>query len=804
MNFSSKSSLIVVLASFLTMTIKAQTYNWELVQTQETNQLVVREITEQGYLVATTPISTFVSKDRGTSWEASPDVPRLREYEALGEDKVLIGTWGITGILDLQTGTFDTITTLGGPDIYSTKDGNITFLMNRDLLTVIDLDGNLISQDTIKTNIFIRDIFIETGFPTYTLALDNLGYFVNDLSDDFEITGDKRYIPDPVNFEYFYSSGILYSGQSYSPDGGVTWIDYNLPATAGPVVSHTVQDDIVYVAADKSLFISTDRGASFVENGHNEEFTGRVQIHVTNGLISISSDSRRDNNFITSIDGGDSWTSGNGVFSGIYTGVAANSQGTALSLNNEDIGYYGNYTGLEALENGSFILSEPNQFCISPNGQSDWQCTDFTFFEFFYGVSIKKDKVYVSSFDHLMVSNDDGATFQLFETDISSSDPTVSFNAFAPLAFFDNNKFIFTNSFGFIGPLRFILYDLATDSGIELSKELNFDTHIDIETSFTGPTVYILEYTDENRTALSLLESNDEGLNFTATTLDIPVVTDAPYELLTDHNGNLIIYSDKQIFINQNQGSEWVDIAPGLDLTDDIITDITVSFDDDAIYVSLREGGIFRLGCMIADPLAEDCISPLVDFDNDGYFTDVDCDDNNAAINPGSPETCNGIDENCDGNIDEGLTTARYYQDNDGDGYGIESVFVDNCQQPSGFAEFFGDCDDTSTDINPDADEIPNNGIDEDCDGLDFISSVHELSDATLNLYPNPAVDVINIEVKGSLDYQATLYNLVGQLVHTAQNTNLIRVDALTTGIYLLEIRDLQRNQTIIERIVVD
>ena len=46
------------------------------------------------------------------------------------------------------------------------------------------------------------------------------------------------------------------------------------------------------------------------------------------------------------------------------------------------------------------------------------------------------------------------------------------------------------------------------------------------------------------------------------------------------------------------------------------------------------------------------------DVDGDGFFGEDDCDDNNSSINPNSPEICDGIDNNCDGQIDEEVTST--------------------------------------------------------------------------------------------------------------------------------------------------
>jgi hypothetical protein len=109
----------------------------------------------------------------------------------------------------------------------------------------------------------------------------------------------------------------------------------------------------------------------------------------------------------------------------------------------------------------------------------------------------------------------------------------------------------------------------------------------------------------------------------------------------------------------------------------------------------------------------------LVDNDGDGFFNDVDCDDFDPSVYPGAPEICDGKDNDCNGLVDENLATTVYYIDNDGDGFGGGSA-GDFCSDPGfGYTLISGDCDDNNPNINPGAFDIPDNGIDEDCDGVD-------------------------------------------------------------------------------------
>jgi hypothetical protein len=116
-----------------------------------------------------------------------------------------------------------------------------------------------------------------------------------------------------------------------------------------------------------------------------------------------------------------------------------------------------------------------------------------------------------------------------------------------------------------------------------------------------------------------------------------------------------------------------------------------------------------------------------------------DCDDLAPEVNPEALERCDGVDNNCDGAVDEdsAVDASTWYADGDGDGVGIDGDTVTACDPPEGYAATAGDCDDAEPANFPGNVERCD-GIDNDCDGgadLDWavpgdFSTIQEAVDA--------------------------------------------------------------------------
>ena len=156
-------------------------------------------------------------------------------------------------------------------------------------------------------------------------------------------------------------------------------------------------------------------------------------------------------------------------------------------------------------------------------------------------------------------------------------------------------------------------------------------------------------------------------------------------------------------------------IHPGVNETcDGIDNDCDAAIDENVTINFFRDLDFDNYGN--ASSSVQACTQPV------GYVANsTDCNDNNILIYPGAVEICDGLDNNCNGLIDDGdCSQTNYYCDYDVDGYNSNTISgscsTPNCV-PVGCSNLAGnDCNDASASVHPGATEVCN-GIDDNCVG---------------------------------------------------------------------------------------
>lgn len=194
-----------------------------------------------------------------------------------------------------------------------------------------------------------------------------------------------------------------------------------------------------------------------------------------------------------------------------------------------------------------------------------------------------------------------------------------------------------------------------------------------------------------------------------------------------------------------------------------------------------------------------------------------DCKDWDAAFNPAATELCDGLDNNCNGQVDEGCAGLKtWYYDKDKDGYGNPNPAYarQSAVQPAGYVDNATDCRDWDATSYPGAAELCD-GIDNDCDGTKDeactiitqpLAKVDAGQGTELIVFPNPASTEIMITLSGFEPGKKLEMNMIqvdgkpvlAQSITPRMKLQQVRIDVrqLSTGYYLLQVRQGVLQQT--------
>jgi hypothetical protein len=203
-------------------------------------------------------------------------------------------------------------------------------------------------------------------------------------------------------------------------------------------------------------------------------------------------------------------------------------------------------------------------------------------------------------------------------------------------------------------------------------------------------------------------------------------------------------------------------------------------------------------------------VAYYIDTDNDGYGSESstatllctnpgagystnnsDCDDAENTVYPGAPELCDGLDNDCNGQEDDGLTFLNYFLDADEDGFGSGNA-INACESPgANYVQEDGDCDDTDDSIYPGATEIMDDSIDQNCDGIDGYVGIDEINEWFVNIVPNPSNGLVTVNFNQNVNAEIVVTDFNGKIClesRTVGSTNTYDLSKLTDGLYIMKI----------------
>ena len=188
-----------------------------------------------------------------------------------------------------------------------------------------------------------------------------------------------------------------------------------------------------------------------------------------------------------------------------------------------------------------------------------------------------------------------------------------------------------------------------------------------------------------------------------------------------DPGNHIILFSaeDTEGNVGTAQGQLRIQSSDEVDNDGDDYTELEGDCDDTDEDI---HPGAFEYENGIDDDCDGDVDEGTAAFDDDGDgYTEAagDCDDTDAEIYPFATEVCDGVDNDCSGETDgaDAIDGVTYYHDVDGDGFGNGLASLTACETPDGYVLDNTDCNDVDSTAYPGADEYCD-GVDNNCDGF--------------------------------------------------------------------------------------